>query len=542
MEGHLIDFAQGEGTLSPSPADVLRAAYGRWGVGCLDRLSGNYSLAIFDVDAGRLVLSRDAAGTKPLYYSVGNVIVFGASAAEVLRASGQRAIASPRALWRYLQTGRTGGTEETLFQGVGALSAGHRIEVSRPDRPVVSSGQAAIESQTTADARPLAEAAEELRTLVLRVVGAQWSEGAAVALSGGLDSSGILSAARTSAGTSAPLRAVSFDHDHPALPEAWNERAWAELAANETGARLRLVRLSSAEIPVAMSAIFGIQGFPFASPVVLAQSELFRQAAESGIRVVLSGHGPDSMFGGGTSHIVARACDLLRTAGAGAAWSFLGRAAPYADRSRGRLAASSLAELLQAGRPGWAAHRPAPWASKRWFRERIAPDREAPAAQPVDTLRRVVMEQLFHSVLPTSMLMEERNASAHGLENRSPYLVAPMLRFAGTLAAELLVSDAGETRAVLRGALAGMVPAPILARKVPVGFAVPALPWLRELRPWADARIRDLRSLPFFEDGAARSVWADLEGGHGAAWKAAFCAWRWITLLEWVRANDVEFA
>lgn len=48
-------------------AEVLLRAYLRWGVRCLDRLNGMFAFAI--ADGEKIVLARDLAGEKPLYFS-----------------------------------------------------------------------------------------------------------------------------------------------------------------------------------------------------------------------------------------------------------------------------------------------------------------------------------------------------------------------------------------------------------------------------------------------------------------------------------------
>lgn len=49
-----------------SDTEVLAAAYRKWGIGCLDKLNGMFAFAIFDGE--QIVLARDIAGEKPLYY------------------------------------------------------------------------------------------------------------------------------------------------------------------------------------------------------------------------------------------------------------------------------------------------------------------------------------------------------------------------------------------------------------------------------------------------------------------------------------------
>jgi len=49
--------------------EVILAAYSRWGVQSFSRLKGMFAFALWDNDEKELLLVRDAAGMKPLYYS-----------------------------------------------------------------------------------------------------------------------------------------------------------------------------------------------------------------------------------------------------------------------------------------------------------------------------------------------------------------------------------------------------------------------------------------------------------------------------------------
>src|SRR5262245_17136380 len=118
-------------------ADAVNAAYAKWGSGCFARLEGNYSCAIWDPKLPGLIVARDAAGTKPVFYSHAANFVFGSSAREVHRAAGLNSRAGPQAVRRYLATGTVDGADETLFEGVRALPASHYLEVIEGCAPVV---------------------------------------------------------------------------------------------------------------------------------------------------------------------------------------------------------------------------------------------------------------------------------------------------------------------------------------------------------------------------------------------------------------------
>lgn len=540
--GHLTSPVEGIEGPAENPAEIVRRAYRKWGTGCFTRLNGNFAVAIFDPGLPGFILARDSGGTKPLFYSLGDCFVFGSSASEVLRASGIPAAANPHALLRYLAIGAVGGETETLFQGVCAVPGSHFLEVVPGGAPKVCPIPCGIHTGPRDAPASLDQASEELRCLLLETIKAQSSgKQTGVAVSGGIDSSGVIAGLREAVDPSQPLHAFCYVHGHPAMPEAWNELPWAERMAKCVRATLHTVKLEASAIPGAMSEIFPRQDFPFSSPVILVQGEVFRVAADHGMEVMLSGHGPDFILGGGSPHIFVRGSSLLRQGRLLALWSYLHGAASYAELPPGRLLLLSLRQAVPIAPRRNRFPAALPWVRRSWFLDRAAVREEEPLFRSSDPMRQLILDQLYRHPLPSGLHFEECNALLNGLENRLPYLVASTLRLAGRLPADYLVSDLGETRRVLRRALRGLVPDPILDRPHPVGFAAPLVPWLHELRPWVEECMRELRSLPFYQEAPASTLWPRLQGLSPAEVATAYCAWRWIALLEWAKAYNIKF-
>ena len=539
--GHLTSPVAGIDLSTANPTEVVHAAYKKWGVACFARLSGNFSVAILDPVLPGFVIARDAAGTQPIFYSCAKYCIFGSSAIEVLQASGMPAIANPRALYRYLNDGSVSGEKETLFDGVYELPAAHYLEAIIGCPPRILPLPANPNAEPCNVAVSFDQYSEELRWRLLETVKAQsLGRTTGVSLSGGIDSSSIMACLRSVTTPSEPLHAFCYVHGHSALPVEWNEYSWAKLMAAQAQATLHSVHLEASAIPSAISRVFEHQEFPFSSPVILAQAEVFRVAAENGMQAMLSGHGPDYLFGGGNSHIIVRAVHLLRRGRMSAAWSYLRGASQYAAVSPIRLLAAAIRQTIPMRTlQGRFSAGPA-WACKSWFLRHGTMRSEKTNYLSTD-LQSVILEQLHKSRLPSGLQWEGRNAQAYGLDNRLPFLVEPILSLAARLPIEYLVSNTGQTRHLLRHALRGLVPDSILDRPHPVGFAVPVLPWLHEQRPWVESHLRELESLPFYQNASTSVVWDRLQGNDASAWKTAYCTWRWITLLEWAKTYNVTF-
>jgi asparagine synthase (glutamine-hydrolysing) len=290
---------------SGSDTEVLMRLFAREGSEGLIKLAGMFAFAFWHGESGTGYLVRDPLGIKPLYYrSEADGSVSFASEAKVLQRQGDTIDASALRdffLWGSLCE------PATLSSEVRALPAGHllqwekgRISVRRW-APEVLEGVMATERLRLAvelgkppsyeDSLTLLR--EALRETVSRHMVSDVPIG--FFLSGGIDSTVLLSMARSILGPDADLRTFSIAVDDPSLDES----GIAARTARHFGARHTEWRISSVEfdeeLPRYLAAIDqpSIDGFN-----TWCASKL---AAREGIKVVLSGLGGDEIFGGYTS-------------------------------------------------------------------------------------------------------------------------------------------------------------------------------------------------------------------------------------------------
>lgn len=75
----------------------------------------------------------------------------------------------------------------------------------------------------------------------------------------------------------------------------------------------------------------------------------------------------------------------------------------------------------------------------------------------------------------------DRNAMAHSIENRVPFLTVELAEFLLTLPEDFLVSRDGDSKHIFRQAMRGLVPDAILDRKDKIVFETPEQQWLKYL-------------------------------------------------------------
>ena len=72
---------------SHSDTEVLLTAYAQWGPDCLTRLNGMFAFALYDASKRKLMLARDRAGEKPLFYRLEQECLYFASELKALLAN-----------------------------------------------------------------------------------------------------------------------------------------------------------------------------------------------------------------------------------------------------------------------------------------------------------------------------------------------------------------------------------------------------------------------------------------------------------------------
>lgn len=113
---------------SESDTEVILAAYRAWGTGCLDRLNGAFAFALYDAANQTLLLARDRAGEKPLFYNRSGTTLRFASELKALLADPTVPRRVDRdALEMFLAVGYVAG-ERCILEGFQKLLPGHALQ------------------------------------------------------------------------------------------------------------------------------------------------------------------------------------------------------------------------------------------------------------------------------------------------------------------------------------------------------------------------------------------------------------------------------
>lgn len=116
---------------SPDSAIAL-AAYEAHGESFVERLNGDFALAVFDPRADKMVLARDAIGVHPLHYcQLGNCLLFASEIKALLCHPEVATKFDEEYLANYLLLRNIGDLGQTFFRGVRSVPPAHTVVATR---------------------------------------------------------------------------------------------------------------------------------------------------------------------------------------------------------------------------------------------------------------------------------------------------------------------------------------------------------------------------------------------------------------------------
>jgi asparagine synthase (glutamine-hydrolysing) len=555
-----------------SDTEVILHLYEDLGPGLLDRLEGMFAFALYDSRNRRLMLARDRAGEKPLFYGIsGGVLYFASELTALRRFNGLGQAIDPGALRLYLTFGYF-PAPRTPYSDIRKLTPGTYalIEPGTDDPKIAtywSMREHAIAGarQSPMNAREEAQATAGLRERIDASVRRQLMGDvpAGVALSGGLDSGWIAGVASRHGSEKLHTFTVSF------AEPSYDEGGAAAWLARKLSTNHHVARADAGSLARAIEFLTMHMDEPLGDPAVLP-TFLLAEEARRHVKVILGGEGADELFGGYPTYIGHR---LAARYGRLPGWLRDGVIRPWIESLPMTEKKVALPFLLKrfvedATRPtlerhvAWFGVLP-PEEADRIAGPLLAPDGPRSQAgqssasggtfEAVEILNELLgeaedwgkadLERLlyidFRTYLGEGLLTKiDRVSMSCSLESRSPYLGRDILEFAARLPISCKIGRTS-TKKILRKAAAAEVPAEVLRRRKR-GLSVPlAGLFRRELRRFVQDEL-DPRRLD--REGLLSGrhvdsiVRAHLEGRSDRA----RALWACLSLVRWYRHHVLD--
>lgn len=479
----LRDLLAGRGRAfrSSSDTEVILAAYREWGPDFLTRLNGMFALALFDARNGELLLARDRAGEKPLFYSLRNGVLRFASELKALMAdpSFPRRI-NPAALDCYLAMGFVPG-DLCILRDANKLPPAHamRFKLATGEARVTRYWELPAVAPVTAAQATIPELLDELEPLLEDAVRRQLVASdvpVGVLLSGGVDSSLV-----TAMAVRASDHVKTFTVRFPGHP-AFDETDHARLIARHFGTDH--IELSAAEATVDLLPLLAAQ---FDEPMVdssMIPTYLLSKLVREHCTVALGGDGGDELFGGYPWHSSVAQLErvfggiprFIRTTAA----TLAERALPVGFRGRNFLQTIdvdfSTEVPLFTGQFSRSARRGLMGARWPLVAEEIRAGRVPAAGDVVQRMTRTD----FENFLAEDILVKvDRASMLNSLELRAPFLDYRVVEFAYREIPAHLKATATKRKVLLKELCARVLP-PGFDMHRKQGFSIPLGLWLKE--------------------------------------------------------------
>jgi asparagine synthase (glutamine-hydrolysing) len=503
--------AQGYSFHTGTDTEVILSAYRAWGVEALGRLEGMFAFALWDRRRGEMLLARDRLGMKPLFYrECGDGLAFASELKPLLLLPGVKREVNRRALRSAIRYG-SNLESESMLASVYKLPPAHYL--------VWRDGVSEVLPYWR-HPRPAPEAwdegrlAKELRGTLRRAVQSHMVSDAPLgaALSGGLDSSGVVALMAESSPRPIDTFTVGHGADDPDIIAA-------RLVAEHWRTNHHEIAIEAGNVADVLPRVVWHLEEPLGQMETVQMFLNYRAAAKF-VKVLLIGEGADELFGGYARYKVFGPRLPLPLA---VRKDLYGRVYQHSDEPM----ATALGRALTRG--VWGAPPISPLGDSH---PRVAPPLADVSSRGHAVERAMNYDQ--RTILPHLYLKRaDAMGMAHSLELRVPFLDRQIVELAARIPGALAVKD-GVEKYILRRALAPLLPPAIIRRrKHPLQMRVNA-GLVETLDHLCDQLLSpaDVKRRGFFEPERVARLRRERPGRFATATERKFWTWRiWSMIL-----------
>jgi asparagine synthase (glutamine-hydrolysing) len=277
-----------------SDTEVLLELLKNVGTSCLNLLNGMWAFAYYDAKNQLLTLCRDRFGVKPIYYMVQDGILYFSSEIKPLASIKKKCRRNLKTYLNFFEHVATDYDEETHVQGIYQVKKGHYLECkygSFKEKCWYNGNDFYFDQSVFDSQRETLLFTEDLLTDAISKR-LRSDVPVCITLSGGIDSTVLYTLMKERLRQKLHV----FTFIHPGSP------------TNESDAVIRLAKdYGDTPVTVVTDNSNGIERFeeiirflefPSWSFSALGYAHMYHKIADSGIKVVIEGHGSDEQLGG----------------------------------------------------------------------------------------------------------------------------------------------------------------------------------------------------------------------------------------------------
>lgn len=533
---------------SKTDTEVLLASHAQWGEDAVCRFNGMFAYALWDDREKKLLLVRDHAGQKPLYYAhlSDDGIVFASEIKSILASGLVRVAMNPKALPEYLGSLRV-HAPQTMFEGILKLPAAHKLVWHNGSTRIEQWWDPLDSQRTFIGSR--SEAVDTLHSLFRSAVKRHMIADVPVGafLSGGLDSSVIVSHAIEH--TRSPLTTFTTgfsDSDTAGEASGKNELTYARMLREKLGSALNYNEIIlKPNVHDLLPHVIWHLDEPIADPATLNAYLICAEAKKQGITVLLSGMGADEIFGGYNHHLMAwhaRHLDHVGSLGR----SIIASTVSSASHLSVQALTAHLRYLQRKGRFLSLASEERTIGLMSWLTEQEVATLCSPDISPsgyldakkeafrahsdTNLLNRILYSDTKTFLSEHNLMYTDKMSMASSCEVRSPFLDREIMEFAFSLPPEYKIHGTSGKDIVKRMALKSLPRTIVTQRKS--GFAAPIRAWKSELQTLASELLSPQADcMRYFRVDGVQTLIKD----HAAGKDVSYQIWSLISFALWHR-------
>ena len=279
-----------------SDTEVFLHAYEQYGPECLQRINGQFALAIWDRKECELFLARDRIGIRPVYYyRAPQLLAFASEMKSLFLLPGFQTRLDPLALKETLTLWAT-QAPRTPFEGIEELEPGCFLIYQARGQALQRKKfwDIGFENPAAEDKNSLERCKEEFRSLLIDATKIRLRADVPVGayLSGGLDSSVITAIVKRF--TDTPLRTFSISFQDLVFDESSYQRK----VVSHLGTEHQEILCTNRAIAEAFPQVVWFAEKPLLRTAPAPLILLSRLVRENGFKVVLTGEGADEFLAG----------------------------------------------------------------------------------------------------------------------------------------------------------------------------------------------------------------------------------------------------
>ncbi len=280
---------------SHSDTEVILKSYAKWGVKCVERFIGMFAIAIYDSKNEKVILFRDRAGVKPLFYHHQNDLLLFGSELKIFHAHPQfKKQINFSALSLYFQRGYI-SAPHTIFENTFKLLPGHFLELDLKTKRVAEQKYWDVTDCYNQPKLNISfeEAKQETERLMLSAFQYRMIADVPVGvfLSGGYDSTAVTALLQKN--SSQKIKTFTIGFEDPKFNEAHHAKNVAEYLGTEHHEHICTYK-DALDIVAQLPHIYDE---PFGDTSAIPTTLVSRMAREK-VTVALSADGGDEIFAG----------------------------------------------------------------------------------------------------------------------------------------------------------------------------------------------------------------------------------------------------